>query len=56
MAVVAQPGVEFGDGAVIAYDPAAADGLVAARRRWPLVFEAHSTDYQAPASLARARR
>lgn len=52
VAVVAQPGVEFGDGAVIAYDPAAAAGLVAARGRWPLVFEAHSTDYQAPASLA----
>jgi len=51
VAVVAQPGVEFGDDTVVAYDPAAAAGLVAARSRWPLVFEAHSTDYQAPAAL-----
>ena len=57
VAVVAQPGVEFGDGAVVAYDPAAAAGLVAARRAtWPLVFEAHSTDYQTPAALARPGR
>jgi D-tagatose-1,6-bisphosphate aldolase subunit GatZ/KbaZ len=51
VAVVAQPGVEFGDDTVVAYDPGAAAGLVAARRRWPVVFEAHSTDYQAPAAL-----
>ena len=50
VAVVAQPGVEFGDHAVCAYDPAAAAGLAAALRgAWPLVFEAHSTDYRRPA-------
>ncbi len=53
VAVVAQPGVEFGDHAVCAYDPAAAAGLAAALRgAWPLVFEAHSTDYQSPGALA----
>ncbi len=53
VAVVAQPGVEFGDGAVVPYAPAGAEGLVAAvRGRWPLVLEAHSTDYQTPSALA----
>ena len=51
VAVVAQPGVEFGDGTIAGYDPAAAAGLVAARSRWPVVFEAHSTDYQTPTAL-----
>ena len=47
VAVVAQPGVEFGDDTVVAYDAAAAAGLAATvRDAWPLVFEAHSTDYQ----------
>jgi D-tagatose-1,6-bisphosphate aldolase subunit GatZ/KbaZ len=53
VAVVAQPGVEFGDDAVVAYDPVAAAGLSAGVRGvWPLVFEAHSTDYQRPDALA----
>ena len=53
VAVVAQPGVEFGDGAVVPYEPARAAGLAAAvSSRWPLVFEAHSTDYQTPSALA----
>jgi D-tagatose-1,6-bisphosphate aldolase subunit GatZ/KbaZ len=53
VAVVAQPGVEFGDHSVSAYDPAAAAGLAAALRgTWRLVFEAHSTDYQSPDALA----
>ena len=53
MAVVVQPGVEFGDETVAAYDPAAAEGLSGyLRREWPLVYEAHSTDYQTPAALA----
>jgi len=52
VAVVAQPGVEFGDGFVHSYDPAAAAELVASvRGAWPVVFEAHSTDYQTPAAL-----
>jgi D-tagatose-1,6-bisphosphate aldolase subunit GatZ/KbaZ len=53
VAVVVQPGVEFGDQTVVAYDPAAAAGLSGyLRREWPLVYEAHSTDYQSPAALA----
>ena len=53
VAVVAQPGVEFGDDAVVAYDPVAAAGLTAGvRGAWPVVFEAHSTDYQRPDALA----
>jgi D-tagatose-1,6-bisphosphate aldolase subunit GatZ/KbaZ len=61
VALVVQPGVEFGDQVVHEYDPRAAAALsafVAGRRPLgpaghPLVFEAHSTDYQTPASLAR---
>ena len=50
--IVVQPGVEFGHADVIAYDPAAARGLVAALDGLPqFVFEAHSTDYQSAAAL-----
>jgi D-tagatose-1,6-bisphosphate aldolase subunit GatZ/KbaZ len=53
VAIVAQPGVEFGDDAVVAYEPLAAAGLTAGvRGTWPVVFEAHSTDYQTPGALA----
>ena len=52
VAAVVQPGVEFGDATVADYDPAAARELSEyLRREWPLVFEAHSTDYQTPAAL-----
>ncbi len=54
VAVVVQPGVEFGDETVADYDHAAAERLSGyLRREWPLVYEAHSTDYQTPAALAR---
>ena len=57
VAVVAQPGVEFGDDSVTDYQPDAADGLVEAlRHEGALVFEAHSTDYQRPEALARMVR
>ena len=50
--VVVQPGVEFGADTVVAYDPAKAQGLVAALAAMPgFVFEAHSTDYQPQAAL-----
>ena len=53
IAVVAQPGVEYGDQQVHAYDRAAAVRLCASARRAPgLVLEGHSTDYQ-PAALLR---
>jgi D-tagatose-1,6-bisphosphate aldolase subunit GatZ/KbaZ len=51
-AVVVQPGVEFGDATVTAYDRAAASGLTAFVERRPrLVYEAHSTDYQSAEAL-----
>ncbi len=50
--VVVQPGVEFGNGEVAAYDRAAARSLSATLSGMPqFVFEAHSTDYQPPAAL-----
>ena len=53
IAVVVQPGVEFGNDSVAVYRPEAAQALAAARRGIPqVVFEAHSTDYQPPEALA----
>ncbi|GGB02236.1 D-tagatose-bisphosphate aldolase, class II, non-catalytic subunit [Brucella endophytica] len=50
--VVVQPGVEFGNHNIIAYEPAKAKALSAALERLPgLVFEAHSTDYQTREAL-----
>ena len=46
MAVVVQPGVEFGDDFVLPYDPKAAQELSKFIETQPLVYEAHSTDYQ----------
>lgn len=52
VAMVVQPGVEFGDDELLEYDPEAAAGLVAFIAQIPgLVFEAHSTDYQPVACL-----
>ena len=52
VAIVVQPGVEFGDETVIDYDRDAAAGLGDALRARPgIVFEAHSTDYQRPQAL-----
>ncbi len=51
--LVVQPGVEFDHDRVIDYRPAKARALSACVRQFPhLVFEAHSTDYQTPGSLA----
>jgi D-tagatose-1,6-bisphosphate aldolase subunit GatZ/KbaZ len=53
IALVVQPGVEFDHDKLIDYDPQAAEGLskhIEANAQ--LVFEAHSTDYQAPQALA----
>jgi D-tagatose-1,6-bisphosphate aldolase subunit GatZ/KbaZ len=49
--LVVQPGVEFGNENVVAYAPAAARALVAALPDLPLIYEAHSTDYQTGAAL-----
>ena len=52
VAIVAQPGVEFGDDAVHRFEPEATRPLTAALDPYPnLVFEAHSTDYQDKAAL-----
>jgi D-tagatose-1,6-bisphosphate aldolase subunit GatZ/KbaZ len=52
--LVVQPGVEFDHRSVVDYRPAAAAALSRAIDAWPqLVFEAHSTDYQSAAALAR---
>ncbi len=52
VAVVVQPGVEFGDDFVFDYRPEAARGLVRTIESEPqLVYEAHSTDYQMPQGL-----
>jgi len=53
IALVVQPGVEFGNANVIVYDRAAAAPLSAALDQLPgMVFEAHSTDYQPVEALA----
>jgi len=53
LALVVQPGADFGGEAVTGYDRRRARELVAWLEGlpWPLVFEAHSTDYQTPAAL-----
>jgi D-tagatose-1,6-bisphosphate aldolase subunit GatZ/KbaZ len=52
VAVVVQPGVEFGERDVHAYRREPARGLCAAARSLPgMVLEGHSTDYQTAAAL-----
>ena len=49
--LVVQPGVEFGDESVHPYQPEAARELSQFIKTQPLVFEAHSTDFQNPEAL-----
>ncbi len=52
VAVVVQPGVEFGDHTIHEYDRAQARELSQQLTHYPgLVFEGHSTDYQQPRAL-----
>jgi D-tagatose-1,6-bisphosphate aldolase subunit GatZ/KbaZ len=52
IAVVVQPGVEFGDATIFPYDATQTKKLAAfAGARGSLVYEAHSTDYQTPEAL-----
>jgi D-tagatose-1,6-bisphosphate aldolase subunit GatZ/KbaZ len=51
-ALVVNPGVEFGDGFVQPYVPARAAALSKFIETQPLIYEAHSTDYQAPDALS----
>lgn len=54
LALVVQPGVEFGAEDVVFYHPEKAVGLIGALDDLPgLAFEAHSTDYQTVAGLRR---
>jgi D-tagatose-bisphosphate aldolase class II non-catalytic subunit len=53
IAVVVQPGVDFGNSEVVQFDRAKAGGLVEALTDFPeIVFEAHSTDFQSLRSLS----
>lgn len=54
LAVVVQPGVEFGDVAVAGYDPEKAAALSAVHARLPgiMTYEVHAADYQSPAALS----
>ena len=52
-AIVVQPGVDFNNEAVLAFDKAAAAPLAQALAAHPsIAFEAHSTDFQSDAALA----
>lgn len=52
IAVVVQPGVEFGDAQVFYYDSKAAADLTGALKDYPeIIFEGHSTDYQSKECL-----
>lgn len=52
IAVVVQPGVEFGDETIHEYNREAAKELCQALKEYPdMVFEGHSTDYQTPLAL-----
>ncbi|MBR1438961.1 MAG: class II D-tagatose-bisphosphate aldolase, non-catalytic subunit, partial [Synergistaceae bacterium] len=52
IAVVVQPGVEFGDKDIHPYDRQAAEELTSTLKKYPgFVFEGHSTDYQPPEKL-----
>lgn len=57
IAVVVQPGVEFADNTIIAYNPEKSAELTRyAKSLEGLVLEGHSTDYQTKMSLAYMRR
>ncbi|HVM70649.1 MAG TPA: class II D-tagatose-bisphosphate aldolase, non-catalytic subunit [Anaerolineales bacterium] len=51
VAVVVQPGVEFGDDFVLDYQPEAAQELRRFAETTPFIYEAHSTDYQTAENL-----
>ena len=51
IALVVQPGVEFGDDFILEYNPEAARDLAHFAETIPFVYEAHSTDYQTRAHL-----
>jgi D-tagatose-1,6-bisphosphate aldolase subunit GatZ/KbaZ len=56
IALVVQPGVEFGDDFVLDYQPEAATRLKRYAETTPYVYEAHSTDYQLRENLTKLVR
>jgi len=58
MAIVVQPGVEFGDERIVAYRTGRASALSAGHARLPgvMTFEIHATDYQSPQALRKMVR
>ncbi|HAF62824.1 MAG TPA: D-tagatose-bisphosphate aldolase, class II, non-catalytic subunit [Anaerolineaceae bacterium] len=52
VALVVQPGIEFGDDFIAEYQPEAARELVHFIKGYNLIYEAHSTDYQTRQGLA----
>jgi D-tagatose-bisphosphate aldolase class II non-catalytic subunit len=53
IAIVVQPGVDFGNSHVVQFDPAGAADLMVALNDFPeIVFEGHSTDFQTLRSLS----
>jgi D-tagatose-1,6-bisphosphate aldolase subunit GatZ/KbaZ len=53
IALVVQPGVEYGNDFIFPYDPALSSDLSALMRGRSLVYETHSTDYQEAEKLRR---
>jgi D-tagatose-1,6-bisphosphate aldolase subunit GatZ/KbaZ len=52
IALVVQPGVDFGSKSIFGYDRGKAQSLSTALSKYPgIVFEAHSADYQSPQAL-----
>jgi D-tagatose-1,6-bisphosphate aldolase subunit GatZ/KbaZ len=51
IAIVVQPGVEFGDNFVLDYDPQKTREISAFIESQPFVYEVHSTDYQTQTAL-----
>ena len=51
IAIVVQPGVEFGDDFFLQYDPHKVEDLSRFIEKQPMVYEAHSTDYQSQNDL-----
>ncbi len=53
LAVVVQPGVDFGDDRAVPYNPAAAAALSAFHDQLPgtMTFEIHAADYQSPSAV-----
>lgn len=52
IAVVVQPGIDYGDNFFVHYDRKLANDLSRYIEKQPLVYEAHSTDYQSPKALS----